>query len=1004
MSNKNLKGFLKSSLLLIALLGSIVVHAQNTTVSGKVLGATGEELLGVNVFVKGTRIGTTTDIEGNYSLNISSQDAILVFSYVGFSTQELAVNGQTNINVTLEEDLSFLDQVVVVGYGTAKKSDLTGSVVSVKSEELNAFPVLNAEQALQGRAAGVSVQSNNGGEPGTPISVRVRGNTSIGAGSGALVVVDGFVGATYPQQADIESVEILKDASATAIYGSQGANGVILVTTKKGRIGKVSVELNSTYSAQSTSEQLDLLNADQFGDYQTAISPNYLRGPADTDWQDLIYQSGYTQNHNLSFSGATEEVNYYVSANYFDQEGVVINSGFDRFSILGKVDAQVTDKLKLGVNIFTSRGNKEGVSTQASTGGTGSGDVISIAYRFAPDLGIVDEDGVFTFNSVGDDVDNPFAIATLSIDETKTDNSRINTYADYSLTDNLSVKSVFGFSTRNETRGTYQPSSLTIAGANGGSASILSGKRTSLLSETYVTYKKEFEKSNIEVVGGYSYQRTINERSTTGAEQFLSDSFGYRNLSAGAIQLIPTSDFSESIIQSQLGRFNYRYDDRYLLTFTARRDGSSNFARNEKYAFFPSAALGWNVSNEDFLKESSTISNLKLRASYGATGTQSINPYQSLASYTDIYAVVGGQTVNAIVPFQVANPDLKWETSYQTNIGLDLGLLNNRFSVVLDYYNIDTEDLILNDSSVPEIAGQQRNDLLKNVGEINNKGFEVSLTSRNIVTDDFAWTTDFNYSRNQNEVVSLVDGSDIFFDASPGHFLQDETHVLRVGEAVGVFYGYEYRGVNQGVAPEGTAIFATAAPAAGQELFTDVNGDGIINTNDRKIIGDPNQKWTAGLNNTFRYKDFDLNVFFQGAFGGDIFSFTALELASGNSNATTEALDAWTPTNTDTNVPIAAVRNRRITSRFVYDGSYVRLKNLALGYNIPKDVVEKIGFERIRLGISGQNLLTFTDYPGTDPEVSYKAAGNLESNVNQGFDYGNYPNIKSVSFNVNLKF
>lgn len=999
--NKRLK---KTFFLLLGFCLVLNASAQQKTISGKVTGAAdGMSLPGVNVIIKGTSIGTSTDFDGNYSIDAKQQGAILVFSYVGYVSKEVSVGSATTINVSLTEDIDALDEVVVVGYGSRKKSDITGSVSSVKSEELVAFPVLDAEQALQGRAAGVAVQSNNGSEPGSPISVKIRGNTSISASSAALIVVDGFVGASMPQASDIESMEVLKDASATAIYGSRGANGVILVATKKGKKGKMSVEVNSSYSNQTVSERLDLLNANQFATYQTAINPSYVQGPANTDWQDLIYNTGNTSNHQVSFSGGSDNINFYVSGNYFDQKGVVVNSGFERFSFLSNIDAQVTDKLKLGFNAFGSRSNKQGVSTQADSGGRGSGDVISIAYRFAPDLGVLNANGVNTSNSVGDDVDNPYAIASESIDETKSDTYRANFYADYQIIEGLSFKTTFGYSTLNSTRGTFKPSSLvTTAGAQGGIAGIASRKESDILSENYLTYNKEIGKGNLTLLAGYSYQKNQRELHTAGAQGFISNSVSYYNLGGGSTPLIPTSSLTETEIISQFGRLNYDYNDKYLITFTARRDGSSNFAKNEKYAFFPSGALGWKISNEDFLKDNNTVSNLKLRASYGVTGNPSIAPYQSLASYEDIYAVVGDQTVSAIVPNQLSNPDLKWESSYQTNIGLDLGLLKNRISLSLDYYNIDTKDVILGDSGVPEYIGFLNDQTLKNIGEINNKGFEITLTTRNIVNDNFSWTTDFNWSRNRNKVVKLINGDDIFLDSAPGHFLQDQTHILREGEPVGVFYGYKYMGVNQGgTLPAGTASFANTP---GEELFADLDGSGTITTADREIIGDPNQDWTFGLNNTFRYKDFDLGVFFQGAVGGDIFSYTFLELASGASNLTTEALNAWTPSNTDTNVPSAAVRGKRITSRFVYDGTYVRLKNLALGYNLPSDLAGKMGMDKVRLSISGQNLLTFTDYPGTDPEVSYQASGNQNSNVNQGFDYGNYPTIKSVTFSVNLKF
>ncbi len=966
---------------------------------------TGDMLPQVTIQVKGTSKGTTTDFDGNYSISVKS-DAVLIFSFLGFKTKEVAVNGKSVLDVKLLEDTNSLDEVVVIGYGSAKKSDLTGSVSSVKSEEITAFPVLDAQQALQGRAAGVSVQSNNGGEPGTPINVTIRGNTSISGSSAALVVVDGFVGASYPQPGDIASVEVLKDASATAIYGSRGANGVILITTKKGKAGKMSVELNTNYAVQNTSNRLDLLNASQFAAYNSAITPSYVQGPENTDWQDLIYRAGQTVNHQLSFSGGSDNIKFYVSGNYFDQEGVVINSGFERFSFLSNIDAQVNKKLKLGFNSFGSRSTKDGVSTQASTGGRGSGDVISIAYRFAPDLGLFDANGNNTFNSVGDDIDNPFAVANERVDETVEDIYRANFLGEYEIIEGLKFKTTFGFSSRNQVRGQFAPSTLTTtAGSQGGIGSINNLKSNTILSENYLTYTKEIGNGKLNALIGASYQKDKTFTNATGAEGFITNSTSYFNLGSAATPLFSDSNFFEREIQSVYGRINYDFNDKYLITLTGRRDGASNFAANNKYAFFPSGAFGWKISNEDFLKDSDVISNLKLRASYGASGNPSIPNYRSLSTLEPIYSAVGDQTVNAVVPGRPANPNLKWETSYQANIGIDLALLQNRISLSLDYYNINTKDLILGNSGTPEYTGFLETAFLDNIGEMNNKGFEVVLSTKNIRTDNFSWSTDFNWSRNRNTIIRLAEEGEDFFlaSAAPGHFLQDETHILREGEAIGQFFGYEYRGVYQGGAlPEGTATFSGAE--AGDELFTDIDGSGEINSSDRKIIGDPNQDWIFGLNNTFKYKNFDLGIFFQGAIGGDIYSFTLSELASGGSNATTEALNAWSPTNTDTNVPSPKSREKRISSRFVYNGSYVRMKNISLGYNIPKDVTEKLKMDNIRLSVSGQNLLTITDYPGTDPEVSYRAQGSQNSNVNQGFDYGNYPNIESVTVSVNLKF
>ncbi len=1001
------------------LLFSSSLFAQNVT--GNISDADNFPLIGATVIVKGTTTGTTTDIDGNYSI-AAPEGSTLVISYTGYATQEVVVGPGGTVNLTLADDAELLGEVVVVGYGSRKKSDITGAVSSVKSEELTAFPILDAAQALQGRAAGVDIQSNNGGEPGAPVAIRIRGNTSINASSSPLIVVDGFVGATMPQPNDIASLEVLKDASATAIYGSRGSNGVVLVTTKKGQNGKLNVELNSTYSVQNTANALDLLNADEFADYQNQIRTNqgnstpFSQGAFDTDWQDLIYQAGNTQNHQLSFSGGTDKVNFYASGNYFDQRGIVVNSGFERGTFLSNLDAQVTDKLKLGVNLFGSRGFKEGVATQSDGSVTvGGDDVISLAMRFAPDKPIQDENGNFTTNdAIGDEVDNPYAVATQRIDETITDNFRANVYGNYEIVKNLSFKTTFGMSSRNENRGIYQPSTLQItASAVDGRARVANAKRTSLLSENYLTYDAPIGNGNLTLLGGYSYQRNDTKAFAAAGTGFLSDAFSYHALGTATGLLQPASSLSEVEILSQFGRVNYDFNNRLLLTATVRRDGASNFAANNKFAIFPSAAIGWKVFSEDFLDNSQTISGLKLRASYGVTGNPSIAPFQSLARFASLYASSEGQTVFAITPDQPANPDLRWESSFQTNFGADIGFVNNRFNLTVDLYNINTRDLILGNNGIPEYFGFASDEILTNLGEINNRGLEISLNTRNIVKNNFKWSTDLNFSTNRNQVVALINDADFFGNAAPSYFSHDRSYVLRVGEEVGLFWGFDYAGVYQGGDfPEGTATLAGGVP--GDPLFRDIPDedgmtDGSITEADRTIIGNPNPDFIFGLNNTFSFGGVDLNIFFQGSQGGDIFNMTNVQLHNGDANTTRDYFNnAWTASNTDTDQPrVGNNSNREISSRFVEDGSYIRLKNVALGYNLPADLIGNIGVQNIRLAVSAQNLLTFTNYSGLDPEVNYFGASgdnNTSSNTVRGFDFGNYPTVRSVTFNLNVRF
>ncbi len=1011
-------------LFVLICLATVSVNAQEV-INGKVTDKSGEALIGVTVMVQGTDSGTATDIDGNFSIEAAA-DNVLEVSYVGYEKQLIPVNGQTNLNVTLGVDSEVLDEVVVIGYGTVQKSDITGSVASVKSEDIQAFPLLNAGQALQGRAAGVAVQTQNGGEPGASIKIRVRGSSSLNASSDPLVVVDGFVGAAFPQQNDIESIEVLKDASATAIYGSRGAGGVILVTTKKGKSGVPTVELNTSYSFQETTNRLDLLDANGFAQYQNMIrsnagDPPYAQGLANTDWQDEIYRQGSTQNHQLAVSGGTANSSYYLSGTYFNQEGIVVNSDFERIQFLANVDVTVGNRLKIGLNSIFSRGEQNGVSTQ-STGrdaigsvNGGGDDVVALAFRFSPDVGFLNEDGNFSQNTVGDDIENPVAVATQITNETKTDNSRNNVYADLKILEGLNFKTTLGYRAQNSTEGYFKPQTFQLST---GGAFLESVRRTNLLNENYLTYTRPIGQGNITATVGHSYQRLTTEGFEAGARELLSDVFSFFNLEAGQIdQRTVDSRFSESEIESVFGRFNVDWANKYLLTATIRRDGASNFAANNRFAVFPSFAVGWKVSNEEFFGNVKGISSLKLRASYGMTGNQAIGPFESLS----IFRVQPPSEVDGAFGVDLAreeNPDLRWETSTQTNVGVDIGLLEDRITFSAEYYNIDTDDLLAIDRASSFFLGTTDLDVLRNVGAINNRGFEFSLISNNINKGDFRWVTDVNFSRNRSEVIELSGGSEIIASGAPGYFAGGNTYILREGEAVGLFWGLDYQGVYQGGAiPAGTALGSVSFdgdgnPIPGEPLFAEVadaegNFDGMINDSDRQIIGDPNPDFTFGVTNSLTYKNIDLNVFFQGAVGGDIYNLTAVQLFNGDSNGLTDVLNSWTPENTNTDIPRAAIRGRERSSRFVEDGSYVRLKHVALGYSLPDGLFENIGFRSARVSLSAQNLLTFTNYSGLDPEVSFFGSGGEsrgDDNVIIGHDFGNYPNLRSVTVGLNLKF
>lgn len=991
----------------------MLLSAQTRQVSGTVTSDAGETMPGVSIVVKGTTTGTTTDIDGKYTINADS-GSTLVFSFIGMVSREIAVGNSSILDVELATDISQLEEIIVVGYGTQKKSDLTGSVSSVKAAELTAFPVANAVQALQGRAAGVSVQANNG-DPGGALKVRIRGGNSINASSDPLFVVDGFVGGTLPPPEDIQSIEVLKDASATAIYGSRGANGVIMVTTKKGKVGKARIDFNSSFASQQPIKRMELLNADQFLDYTQEVIPSYVSDGADTDWQDQIFRTGGIQNYQLSVSGGSEKMNYYVSGAYFDQKGIIINSGFERYSINSNLNFNASDKITVGLNLFARRQETDGVVTQEGSGGANSAGVVGSSLRFMPDLPVTNPDGSFTIAKIGDPIDNPFAVATQREDENVADLLQANVFVNFDITKNLTFKTTLGAKTDNGRRGIFIPTTLNQGKNTGGEASINSFKNTDIISENYLTYSKIFgQKHNFSILGGYSVQKSQNTNWLARSQSFITNSVSFWNLEGGSVPQIPNSGFSEVQIASLYSRINYSFNSKYLFTFNARYDGSSNFSKNNKWAFFPSGAFAWNMKDEKFLVDSKLFSDFKWRVSYGLTGNQAIAPYQTLARFSNVFTVINGAAVNAVRPTTVANDDLTWETTSQFDLGVDVGFFDNRLNLTVDYYRSITSDLLF---SVPLPSYSGYSSQLQNIGKIENKGLEITLNTIN-TTGVFDWRSGFNISGNRNKVLELPDGNDILYGSGPGHLIGlGQTQILRVGQPVGSFFGWIYDGVYQ----NGDAFLPGGGfeQVAGGEKFRDIDGerdangqltgnpDGRLNADDRTVIGNGQPKFIWGFNNDFSYKGFDLNIFFQGSQGNQILSYTLLELEtlSGSINSTTEALNRWTPTNTDTNVPSRTLnRTQRVSTRWVFDGSYVRLKNIALGYNFPAEMTEKISISRLRVYVSAQNVFTISDYRAFDPEVNYSSAGNTNSNRNLGLDYASYPNAKSFTVGLNVSF
>lgn len=980
------------------------------TITGKITDSEGKPLEGVSVVVKSTNKGVITDRNGMFSIEVPDEGDILLLSYVGFETQAIPVTKSVELSLMLKQTEGKTEEIIVVGYGSVRKSDVTGSVASVKSKDLTAYPATNAVQALQGRAAGVSIQANNG-NPGGGYRIRVRGGNSVNASSDPIFVVDGFPGAILPPPEDIASMEILKDASATAIYGSRGANGVILVTTKRGKSGKARIDFNASYTGQQEINRLDLMNADQFVGYIKEVNPNYTGGTSNTDWQDLIFTNGNIQNYQLSLSGGTDNLHYYVSGAFFDQKGVITNSSFRRFSINSNLDFNATKWLKIGVNLFSQNTKQDGVRTQEGSGGvTGTG-VVASAFKFGPDQPVLNPDGNYSIAVVGDPHDNPVAVAIERQNETLADQLQYNLYADFSLMKGLKFRTTYG-SFVNDTRdGEFIPTTLNAGRNVGGEAIVNGAKVRNYINENFFTYTTQLKSLHtFSAMGGFSYQKFVNESWGGRMQSFLSNSVSFWNLGGGSVAQPANSSLTESQLASFYGRLNYNFNDKYLFTVNARYDGSSNFSKNQKWAFFPSAAFAWNMGNENFMKRIGFISSFKWRLSYGFTGNQAIEPYQSLARFSPVFTVLNGVPVNSVRPTTIANDDLKWETTAQSNIGVDIGLLKNRMNVTADYYVATTSDLLFN-VQLPQYSGYTTQ--LKNIGKIENRGFEFAINSKNLV-GKFQWNTDFNISFNRNKVLELPGGNDIIYAFAPGHMIGvgNSAQVLRVGQPVGSFFGWQYNGVYQ----QGATFLPGAGfeRVVGGESFNDISGardanglptlkpDGQLNSDDRTIIGDPNPDFIWGFNNEFSFAGFDLNIFFQGSQGNDILSYTMLELetASGINNQTTNVLNRWTPTNTNTDIPRAATgRPQRVSSRWIFDGSYGRLKNIALGYTLPADVSARLRIQSLRVYVSGQNLLTFTKYRGYDPEVNYRG-----SNLNAGTDYGSYPNAKGITAGINVNF
>jgi len=997
--------------------------AQAIDIKGKVTSAAGEPLIGVTVVIKGTTTGTSTDVSGSYTLNVPNNGGTLVFSYIGFVAKEVAIGNATVINVTLEADAKALEEVVVVGYGTQKKSDLTGAVTSVKAEDLKTQPLTSIDQGIQGRASGVQVTQSSG-QPGSVASIRIRGGNSLQGGNEPLYVIDGFpvysggglgtpgAGPNLNPMAslnpgDIESIEILKDASATAIYGSRGANGVVLVTTKSGKRGRDMVSFESYYGIQQTRKTIDMMNATQFATLVNEAYTNDGLAPVftaaeiagfgeGTDWQEEIFRTAPIQNYQLSFSGGDEKTTYAISGGYFKQLGTIINSNFDRLNTRINLERKSNAKFSVGTHLTFNR--TTGNTVRTGTDGEVNAGAVLGALQMSPIQPVYENEalGLYTLNNNrGIVTPNPVATANEIINENVILRLLGDVYAQYEIVKGLRLRVSVGTDLINNKGNNFIPSTIAQGVGTRGYGLVSNTTSTNWLNENILTYEKKINESNsLNLLAGVTFQGNRSETVSASSQGYVTNALEENSLQSGSTFNAPETSTPEWGLISYLGRANYNFKEKYLLTLTGRVDGSSRFGEGHKYGFFPSAAIGYRLAEEEFIKNLNFFDDLKFRVSYGITGNQEIGQYNSLATLTSLNYNFGGVLVTGFRPNRVPNPDLRWEKTGQFDAGLDMGVLNNRLRFTFDGYYKKTTDLLYS-SSIPWTSGYA--EALQNIGSVENKGLELGINSDNF-TGPFKWTTSFNIATNTNKVLDLG-GVDFFYSAGVSdHLKVSQVTRIEVGQAIGDFYGY----VSDGIFQLEDNIAQSAQPTAkpGDRRYKDLNGDGRITADgDRTVIGSALPKFFGGITNNFSYKGFELNIFAQWVSGNDILNYNRfeLELPTGGQNVLSDLVNRWTPTN-PSNEYTRATRTRTLlfSDRQIEDGSFLRIKTLTLGYTFPKLIAKRV--QGLKVYATAQNLFTFTKYTGYDPEVSRYGASNLD----MGQDYGVYPAATSYIFGLSF--
>lgn len=1020
-------------LMLLAFFFTVGLFAQIKMITGNVTNSkTGEKLEDVSVTIDNVKNGTATKLNGSYRIEANQLSKILIFTSVGFTKQTVEIKGRNVIDVSLTPENAALGEVVVIGYGTARKRDLTGSVASISAKDLEQTPITRPDQMIQGRASGVQVIQTSGA-PGGNVSIRIRGTNSINSGNEPLFVVDGFPGAgdlNSINPSDIESIEILKDASSTAIYGSRGANGVVLITTKKGKAGVQAVNFETYYGMQQAGKLYDMMNAPQFATFidsvtsqnnrlaNTTVNIPYSASQISamgvgTNWEKAVLRQAPISSYQLSLSGGTSDSRYNLSMNYFDQQGIVINSWYKRGTMRFNFDKSISSKIKMGLTSQLAFSNQN--EALVNTNGGSNGGVLYDALRFNPAIPVYDSTGAYTYASgpapYADLVGNPVAYANSTTNKNNKYRGLVNAFIEYEFLKGLKFKLMAGADVLYGTTDFYTPSYLYASTQNTSSGNAVKSSAASFnyLNEYTLSYDKKINSNNvISAVTGMSWQKFIEDNLSAAANGFFTNDLGTNNLSIGATPLVPTSNHPENQLSSFFGRVNYRLYEKYLFTATMRADGSSRFGVNNKWGYFPSGAFAWRMIDENFIKNMHVFTDLKLRIGYGVTGNQEIGNYQSIPQYTSntnsSYTLNNTRVVGVSIA-NIANPNLQWEQTASADLGLDFGIFNNRLSGSIDIYNKKTTNLLFQ-KYTPATSGFTSE--LINAGSVGNKGIDIGLNFMAVENKNFSWKIFGNISSNQNKILDLNGSNNLLAGSSSSSIFTgggQPSSILQVGQPIGSFYGYQFLGVWQNQAQIIASGQKSPIVRPGDPIYADQNNDSIINGTDRVIIGHALPKFIYGLTNTFRYKRFGLMVFVQGVQGDNILNENLYDIQSGiaSDNKLASVANSWSgdgTSNTQARASSTLRRSTGITSDVIEDGSYMRLKTVSLSYTVNLKMSKVI--KSMLFYITGQNLVTWTKYSGFDPEVNSYGNNKSSNNLSLNTDYGSYPSPKTILIGFKL--